>query len=665
MSSPSAQLQAALAATREALDAGSLTRLRASRLVARHCRASLRRYPFDRELGLAVSHMASRDFIPPQPASLPAGDHDALRVLLSGWTDDELALLTQSQVTWPDPSEAPEEALRVLTLFLAVKDEHERASALLDVLKVHIPPQSAAMATFRLEALRMPPEERGEAEQWHALLAPLRALGEPGADALRQGLALAASALIEASTDYGAEWIQPVLGGEVIVNLNLALKRRPALRDALAPAVDWIEESQRIEPLAITPLHEVLEGLEVADSQGDFEAGSAQLDAALTMSAERHDFVQALAARAAALGDRGMAARASLLGAHVPPFSSRLIKAPHAITAPPATTLDWRHALTRLAAPDVLPTTTDECVFLEEAGSRTRAARGWFALGHTAALLQAARLSDALSPAERATLTAAVRSELPNDELELKPDDEALALALFSRLSASEERTLWSLRLGAIAAENDAIDEGESSSVEFSDVDDPHSVANRLAAAEDLFDAGNLGAASAILAALLRHDDTEAHHSALIVLVIRALRVERPEQAMVSGASRAVLGQKAPGPQLLDALINDAMAAYALHEVLHQGALDRRRPDLQRVRLLEAWLGIWAATSTAPDPAALHDLMHIDPILLPLAASRLGGWSDPVAEAAAFMKRFPPLETTAGDYGDALLEHITSAPQKP
>ena len=102
----------------------------------------------------------------------------------------------------------------------------------------------------------------------------------------------------------------------------------------------------------------------------------------------------------------------------------------------------------------------------------------------------------------------------------------------------------------------------------------------------------------------------------------------------------------------------------ALHDVLHRGALDRRRPERQRVRLLEAWLGIWAATGTAPDAAALHDLMHIDPILLPLAASRLARWPDPVAEAAAFMERHPPLETTAGDYGDALLQHMTSSPSK-
>ena len=50
--------------------------------------------------------------------------------------------------------------------------------------------------------------------------------------------------------------------------------------------------------------------------------------------------------------------------------------------------------------------------------------------------------------------------------------------------------------------------------------------------------------------------------------------------------------------------------------------------------------------------------MHIDPILLPLAANRLARSEDPVAEAAEFMTRYPPLETTAAEYGQALLDCV-------
>ena len=661
--SPAAELHAALVATRDALDAGTLTRLRASRLVARHCRAALRRHPFDRELGLAVDHMANRGFVPPRPAMLPEGDHHALVLVLSGWTQEEIADLCQSQVTWPDPEDETHEALRTLSLFLSNAAEYQRASALLDALEAHVSPPIAAWARFRLKANQLSESERSTPEQWRELLEPLRALGGEGESELGLGLSIAASALIDDATSHGAEWLQPVLGGQLILNMNLALKRRPALRDELEPAISWAEESRRYEPLGHSHLRDVLEGLEEADAQGDFEAGSAQLDAALSMAAERQDLASALAARAAALGDRVLAARASVLGAEVPHFSPRRSSASVEIAPISAPSVDWRRALEALGSAETLPKTPSELLFLEHAGSRSRAATGWLALGDAQALLQAARLADALSREDRDALTAKVRELLPDDELALEADEEALAIALFSRLSHSEEHTLWALRLGAISPEVGEGDNAPISSTLPGDEDtDPHSFTNRLAAAEDLFEAGNIEAASAILAALLRHDEASAHQHKLIAMVIQALRVNEPTPTMVSAAARAALSEAAPGPVMLGALVKDAMAAYALHDVLHQGALDRRRHEAQRVRLLEAWLGIWAATSTAPEASALHDLMHIDPILLPLAASRLAGWPDPVAEAVTFMAQHPPLETTSGDYGRALLDHMLSAP---
>ncbi|MGB0589813.1 MAG: hypothetical protein ACPGU1_09055, partial [Myxococcota bacterium] len=352
------------------------------------------------------------------------------------------------------------------------------------------------------------------------------------------------------------------------------------------------------------------------------------------------------------------------LGADVPPFTVRLEVAYPMRVLTPSTTLSWNQTLNALGDPEALPQHPDELLFLEEAGSRARAARGWIARGDTQALLQAARLADALPDDERAELTAAVRACLPEDELDLTSEDEALAHALFAKLSDSVERTVWGLRLGAIASSDRVDDEAQAAASEGDGVspDDPHSVHNRLASAEDLLEADNLEAGSAILSALLRHDEATALHPRMVALTIRALRSEAPPTSLISGASRCILSASAPGPALLEALVHDAMAAYALHDVLHSGALDRRRTEAQRVRLLEAWLGIWAATVTPPDPAGLQALMHIDPILLPLAANRLARSSDPVAEAAAFMTRYPPLETTAAEYGQALLERMVTAP---
>ncbi len=189
---------------------------------------------------------------------------------------------------------------------------------------------------------------------------------------------------------------------------------------------------------------------------------------------------------------------------------------------------------------------------------------------------------------------------------------------------------------------------------------EPHSVANRLVAAQDLLESEHVEAGSAILAALLRHDEATESHAQLIELSIRALREETPSPGLVTATSRAALSSQAPGPALLDRLVTEPMAAYALHDVLHEGAVDRRRPEHHRVRLLEAWLGIWAATHTAPDPAGLQTLMHIDPALLPLAACRLAGLPDPVSSAATFLATHPPLETTSAVYGQALLDLVGS-----
>lgn len=663
MSTPTARLQTSVDATRAALDAGEITRLRACRRVARHCRAALRKHPFDNELSLAVSHVAALGFFPPAHAELPPGDDEELWCTLTGRQDVELITLAANFVAWPEPSEEPEEAKRILALFLLVASEHERAHTLLEALVPHAAPSTIALWRFRLASAQLDQAAQCDPDAWSALLEPLRALGQDGAAELGSALHVAASALIANSTAHGAEWMQPVLGGQMILSARLALRRRPVLREELAPAIAWLEEGERLVKRPALPLIDILDGVDAADAAGDFRTGTAQLEAALSMAADRHDLAPALAARAAALGDAVLMARATALGAAAVTYTPIADSVSEPDIAVASRGMEaWTSALQELADPDTLPDAPDRLVFLEHAGSRRRAARGWMARGEPSDLLQAVRLADALTSEEAELLTARMLKALPDDELTFDPIDEMLGHSLYSRLTDDAQHTVLALRLGAMShVSNAPVTASDHLPTQQPDVDDPHSLENRLAAAKELLEAERMDAAGAILAALLRHDAGPDGRNALVDLTVQALRAEEPAGALVTAATRAILGEDEPGPTLLSRLVENAMAAYAVHDGLHTGALDRRRPESLRVRLLEAWFGIWSATKTPPDPVGLQDLMHVDPVLLPLAASRLASLPDPVASAAAFLVEHPPLETTPAEYGRALLDLVVSA----
>ncbi|MDP6944949.1 MAG: hypothetical protein QF464_12425, partial [Myxococcota bacterium] len=497
MTTPTTRLQAAVDTTRDALDAGEITRLRASRRVARHCRVALRRHPYDLELGLAVSHVAARGFVPPPRTELPAGEGAALWYTLTGRQAHELEALAASFVAWPKPTEALEEASRLLDLFLLVPTEHERANALLEALAPLCDAPAVALWRFRMEAAQLDPAAACEPATWATHLEPLRALGPEGSAQLAVALMVASSAVIAGSTAHGTEWLYPVLGGQMVLNIHLALRRRPALRDELGDAIAWLEEARPLIQHPPMTLVDVLAGVDDADMAGDFTAGTAQLEAAVAMAADRHDIVQALAARAALLGDPTSMARASALGAQALPFTPRLadISAPP-LEAPDIGLTSWTQGLRTLASPDFVPTEIDQIVFLERAGSRRRAALGWMARGEHSDLLQAARLGDALTADVGAELTAAMLEALGDDEL-------ALGQTLFGRLTDEAQRTVLALRLGAVTSPHppETKEDPQASTSHGAD-DDPHSLENRLAAAEELLEADRSDAAGAILAAV-------------------------------------------------------------------------------------------------------------------------------------------------------------------
>jgi hypothetical protein len=612
-----------------------------------------------------VGHLAARGFAPPHPAVLPEGGSRDLWTALSSRAPDERAALAATLVALPDPSAEPELALRTMELLLSVPGERERALRLLERLEPHAPAEMIALWRFRLALAGARDGGPATAEEWNALLAPLRALGEDAAPQLATGLRIAAASMLEAVEAPGSEWLAACLDGRRVVNLAPALLRRPALAQALGPVLGWLEEATRVESVPeVDEVEGALARAEVADDMGDFTGATTLIEHALARSGGRPDLVAALVARSELLQDSGLATRlAGLHGAEdVDPQQVRRLahRELGAFDAPmpPAPPGGWSDGI-RDARHDhdgggIL--SPEQLAFLEHAGSLAAAASGWLYRGHDADLLQAARLSSALDESTRSLLVNSLLARAPDDEQVLAADDgaRALATALWTQLPPGEQRWVWTLRLRAATPAESTPTERVATPPEA--VDDPHGAASRLAAAADLLEAGRADAATTIVVAVLRKLDDLSVLPQLLSLCCRLLEMEAPPEGIVATTERALLGDGPLGDALITALRNDPLAAYPLHAALHRAALDRRRKDQLRVRLLEAWLGIWRATSTPPDAGSLHDLMHGDVGLLPLAAARLGGKADPVAAARAFLAEYPPLSTPAGSYGAALLE---------
>ncbi|MEZ4265606.1 MAG: hypothetical protein R3F39_04445 [Myxococcota bacterium] len=660
------------AASRAALDAGSAERIAVARRLASFARELLRRAPTDVELIAAVGHLAARGFTPPHPAVLPEGGTRDVWTALSSRAPDERAALAATIVALPDPAADPDLAARTMELLLSVPTERERARRLLERTSGHVPPETSALWRLRLDAAALDPDARADAATWPPLLAALRALGDEGAAQLATGLRMAASALLESIDAPGTEWLGACLDGRRVANLRPALLRRPALAPALGPALDWLEEAARIE--AVPEVDEVegaLARAESADDIGDFAGATALIEHALARSGGRPDLVEALVARCELLQDGSLATRlAGLDGAEeldpqrVRRTAARELRA-STVTPPPAPERGWSH-LIRDARHDHdgsgVPS-PEQLGFLEVAGSSAAAAYGWLYRGQDSDLLQAVRLAPHLDEGARSLLTSSLMARAPDDEQVLAADEGAmgLAAALWSQLLPGEERTVWALRLRAASPDDPSASAAAAAPGSEAEpaADDPHRAASRLAAAADLLDAGRPDAAATIVVAVLRKFEDLSVLPELLALSLRLLQMESPPEGIVATTERALLADGPLGDALISALRDDALAAFPLHAALHRAALDKRRPDLLRVRLLEAWLGIWRATATPPDAHSLTDLMHGDVGLLPLAAARLGDAPDPVAAARDFLVRFPPLSTLAGTYGAALLELAT------
>lgn len=666
MRAPAESLGAAAAASRAALDAGSAERIAVARRLASLARELLRRAPTDIELIAAVGHLAARGFTPPHPAVLPEGGTREVWTALSSRSADERAALAATIVALPDPAADPDLSIRTMELLLSVPAERERAERLLERVAAYVPAGTQALWRLRLDVASLAPDALADAATWPPLLAPLRALGDEASAQHATGLRMAAAAVLDGVDAPGAEWLGACLGGRRVVNLRPALLRRPALAQALGPALEWLEQAARTESVPeVDEVEGALARAEAADDLGDFAGGSALIEHALARSAGRPDLVAALVARSELLQDGALATRlAGLDGAEdLDPQAVRRVAARELGDAP-ATRLaapergwsaairDARHDHDGAGAPN-----PEQLAFLEEAGALSAAATGWLDGGHDADLLQAVRLAAHLDEGARAVLMRSLSARAPDDEQILAADDDArrLATALWSQLPPGEDRSIWALRLRAASPGGSGAGADAPATTE-SPADDPHSAASRLAAASDLLESGRTDAAATIVVSVLRKFDDLAVLPQLLTLCCSLLQMESTPEGIVATTERALLVDGPLGDALINALRDDPLAAFPLHAGLHRAALDRRRPDLLRVRLLEAWLGIWRATNTPPDAGSLYDLMHGDIGLLPLAAARLGSASDPVAAARDFLAHHPPLSTPAGTYGTALLE---------
>ena len=145
------------------------------------------------------------------------------------------------------------------------------------------------------------------------------------------------------------------------------------------------------------------------------------------------------------------------------------------------------------------------------------------------------------------------------------------------------------------------------------------------------------------------------------------LSASTPPPAFVGAVERLIASgepdssRKRTSRALMDALIGSPMMAYPLHASLYRAAAEAAElTDLERLRCLEAWLGIWKATATPPALEAIRKLARSQLTLLALAAFRLAGDVDPVDSARDFIQRYPARTTSASTLADALLTASTS-----
>ena len=641
---------------RRQLDAGDASCPRIVASLAGHTRAWLRRHPTDASLISTAGRLAQRGFVPPHPATLPEGSPEAVWTALTARTPDERAEIAASFVALPQPDEDPAEARRFLALLLLVPGEEERAERLLDGLAPQLDPGELRLRRFQLTAMAVSAEDRAAPSTWEPLLAPLLDHAESCPASASAALRLAASHVLDHADEHGAQWMVPVRGGLRVVNVTLATLRRPALRDELGAVVEWLEQADRLDDHPEPgPVATLLRAVEEADRDGNLAEGSSMLREAFDRTGGREDLRHAIEMRAQLVMDPSVAAG---VGVTFDPHAglaqrSRLELAVPNVTAPDPPASRWDERLDRLAQGG--DEDRDALAFLEAVGARERAAAGWLAFGDAQSLLQAWRLRAWLSAADSALLEERLGAMVSDDELVLAEDQEAfgLARALVHHLPEGRARTLLGLRMRA-AAPPPAV-ELAPVSTEPADGYDPHSPSQRLAAAADLLDAGRTEAASAIGAALLRRCEDDGAWSQLFDLVCTMLHDEKVPPALVGATERAIVTKDAMGAALVARLVADSLAAHTVHGSLHRFAHDPRHTAAERLVALKAWLGIWLATDTPPEPASLRELMAGEPALLALAAAGLGSDPDPVTRAHEFLAASPPDKTAPRAFARELL----------
>jgi len=617
---------------------------------------------------------------PPRPTKLPDDiDGTAARRTLERWTPDERRAAATALLTVPDPARDWRASEVAAELLLAAEDSRvERLiQAALSVTDLSDERRStAALWRFRWALGALDGQDQPGLE---AALDEARDAGATGAE-LAEALRLSASTAIAAANAPGAEWIVPCAGGRRVANLAAALLRRPALADELGNALSWLKEAEALSPgRGEGGIEGIVSAAEEADRSGRLDEGGERLQRAWSRAGGSDDLAAALEARSAVLMEPRWARLVAEAGgaldtaAVAPPTlapKQPLVQAP----APPDT--GWADQLPALAVP--AGSESEPAVepahraLLEAAGAHRRAAVAWLQRGALTAHLHAHRLRDALPPGSRDQLLETLQAAIAPDEHELASDPTlyAGAVALLELLpqDAEAQRRGWELRLRAVAPAAETSDDDAPAAAD----DDPHSTANRLAAAADLASAGRLEAAASVVAALFKHVETDEDRRTLIAVSRDILKDPEPPPSFVGAVERLLAGgfhadgdgglRQKTAAAMLDALVTSPLMAYPLHASLHRAAVEAEGlNDLQRVRLLEAWLGIWRATATPPAVDAVRKVARAAPLLMALAAFRLAGAEDPITAAVDFHARYPSRTTSATALADALLAACSAA----
>jgi hypothetical protein len=601
------------------------------RLLGASARALLAQFPTDRDLSAAVARLAERGFRlpPPAPDRLPLSDPgrawDALPPV-------DRQAVAAAVLALPDPARNFAEAASLFELFLRLPGELPRARSLAGSLARHEQPPEAALRSLRLtlaEASAALPDQPSARPEWGGLLAPFRRA--PLVPALSEALRLAAAFELRHPVrpdrvPFGLGWLAQVAGGHTVVNVTLAQARRPALRDEAARILDWLNEAG---PPAW------LSEVERLDAAGAFESATHVLEDVLSRHATPEERRVALAARDELLEVTSSGLRLAGLRFRLPP---------RAFARPEAPRTGWtRHLEAMLSRPTLAVASSEEA-------------------GLAAALDERALVSDHLASSRdaalvglpggrtRAEVLGILGLEVPLDERSFASEALERGLIVHHLLAESPEATLTRdlLALRLLGAGERPLRDDEPSTPSprgpieapsddpLVEPDSPHHPEHRLRAARDLIAAEQFAPASAILAALLRR---APRGEGLFGVLGDMLEADaRPEDTaeLRHAAARALDDDRRSAP-LLNLLVRRPLAAYSLHEDLYDYGVDPSRPDGRRLEALTAWLGIWVATDTPPDEAAVARIREVGEPLLALAAARLGGALSPLRAAATFL----------------------------